>query len=155
MQQQPASNIKALSILHFSLLIGQIVFAAIGYYLVYSKSMGSINLGENAKFVVIGVAAIGLIMVTLSFSMYKKKLAALKDSTQPANEKLLAYRAASIIRWAMLEAPVLIAIVGFMLTGNYNLLVVTGVILLLFISTKPTASKAAAELSISESYLNT
>ena len=154
MQQQPPSNIKALSILHFSLLIGQLVFAAIAYYLVTSGSMKAIDTGKNTQFILIGVAAIGLILVVLSFSMYKKKVALIKDSVQPVKEKLVAYRAASLIRWAMLEAPVLIAIIAFMLTGHYNFLILAGAILLLFLSTRPTVSKAAAELSISEDEVN-
>lgn len=154
MQQQPVSNIKALGILHFSLLIGQLVFAAIAYYLVASGSMKPIDMGTNTQFIVIGVAAIGLILVALSFSMYKKKILVIKESNQPAKEKLVAYRAASLIRWAMLEVPVLIAIIAFMLTRHYNFLILAGAILLLFLSTRPTASKAAAELSISEDEAN-
>lgn len=154
MQQQPVSNIKSLTILHFSLLIGQIVFGAIAYYLSASGSMKAIDLGKNAQFIAIGVAATGLILITLSFSMYKKKIAFIKNSSQPVKEKLVAYRAANLIRWAMLEAPVLITIIAFMLTGNFNFMFLAGAILLIFLSTRPTASKAAAELSISEDEAN-
>ncbi|RYD74008.1 MAG: hypothetical protein EOP53_19100, partial [Sphingobacteriales bacterium] len=145
MQQQPVSNIKALSILHFSLLIGQIVFAAIAYYLHSSGTMAVIELGEDEKYVLLGVAALGLLLVGLALSVYKKKIATIKDTAQPVKEKMMAYRAASLIRWAMLEAPVLVAIIAFLLTGNYNFLIIAGAILLLFLSTKPSASKVAAE----------
>lgn len=154
MQQQPVSNIKALSILHFSLLTGQLVFAAIAYYLFVSGSMTAIDFGKNIQFIVVGVAALGLLLAVLSFSMYRKKITVIKESNQPVKEKLVAYRAANLIRWAMLEAPVLIAIIAFMLTGNYNFMILAGAILLLFITTRPTVSKAAAELSISEDDVN-
>lgn len=154
MQQQPASNIKALSILHFSLLTGQLVFAAIAYYLRFSGTMPTVDFGTDPTFIVIGIAAIGAVLTVLAFTMYNKKIAALRDNSLPAAEKMNAYRAASLIRWAMLEAPVLLAIIAFMLTGNYNLLIIMGIILALFIVTRPTIAKAAADLSISESEVN-
>lgn len=154
MLQQPVSNIKALTVLHFSLLIGQIVFAAIAWYLFSSGTMKAIAVGENIKYIVMGVGAVGLLMVILSFHLYKKKIEALRTSANTTKEKLLAYRAASIIRWAMLEAPVLLAIIAFMLTGHYNFLMLAAAILILFISTRPTVPKASAELGIAEEEIN-
>ena len=154
MQQQPAGGTRALGILHFSLLVGQLVFAAITWYLHSSGTITLTNLGDHIQYIVIGVAAAGLLLAALSFYVYRKKIAALKESVQPAKEKLNAYRAACLTRWAMLEAPVLLALIAFMLTGNYNLLVLAGAILLLFITTRPTASKAAAALSLSEEEVN-
>jgi len=154
MQQQTATNIKALSILHFSLLTGQAVFACIAYYVRYSGTMPTIDFGTNQQFIVIGIAAFAAVMAILAFSLYKKKVTELRESAIPVPGKLTAYRAAALIRWAMLEAPVLLAIVIFMLTGNYILLIVAGAVLLLFITTRPTAAKVAAELSVSESDVN-
>lgn len=150
MIQQPVSNIKALSLLHFSLLIGQVVFAAIAYYLFYSGTLKPMAAGENTKYIVMGVGALGFLMVILSFSLYRKKTERLRNSNIPAKDKLISYRAANLIRWAMLEAPVLLAIIAFMLTGHYNFLLLAAAILIGFISTRPTAPKAAAELGISE-----
>jgi hypothetical protein len=152
--QQPVSNIKALNLLHFSLLIGQFVFAAIAWYLSYSGTMKSMATGENIKYIVMGVSALGLLMVILSFSLYKKKIEDLRNSGIATKDKLMSYRAANLIRWAMLEAPVLLAIIAFMLTGHFNFLLLAAAILILFISTKPTASKTAAELGISEEEIN-
>ncbi|RYY70012.1 MAG: hypothetical protein EOO13_07915 [Chitinophagaceae bacterium] len=149
MQQQPLTNFRSLTVLHFSLLVGQVMFAAIAYYTVYSGSMGKMDLGKNETAILIAVATFALAMIVLSFSMYKKKIALLKDNNQPVKEKLMAYRAANLIRWAMMEAPVLLAIVLYMLTGDYNYMIIAGAILILFAITRPTVSKAASELSIS------
>jgi hypothetical protein len=154
MQQQPVSTIKALTVLHFSLLVGQVVFAAIAYYVRYSGTMPTTDFGANGKFIAIGIGAAGLLLSVFAFSMYKKKVEAIKTNAASLKDKLNAYRAANIIRWAMLEAPVLLAIIIFMLSGDYNLLILVGAILLLFITTRPTVSKAAAELSISEDEVN-
>ena len=154
MQQQPVSNIKTLTILHFSLLVGQIVFAAIAYYLFASGTMKAVTTTDNAKYIVMGVSAFGLLMVILSFAVYKKKTETIRNSIVSNRDKLVGYRAANLIRWAMLEAPVLVAIIAFMLTGHYNFLMLAGAVLVLFVSTRPTVSKAAAELGISEEDAN-
>lgn len=154
MQQQPVSSIKALSLLHFSLLVGQLVFAAIAYYLNSSGTISVIDFGEKERYILLAVAALALLLVALALVFYKNKIAAIRAAAEPAKEKLIAYRAASLIRWAMLEAPVLIAIVAFMLTGNYNFLIIAAVVLLLFLSTKPSAAKAVTEISVNEDELN-
>ena len=153
-QQQAPSNIKALTILHFSLLVGQLVFAAIAYYLHYSGVFTGIDLGDNLTIVLVIIAVNAVVLTVLAFTMYKKKLDGIRNANAPTGDKLIAYRAASLIRWAMLEAPVLLAIIAFLITGNINLLLVAGVILILFITTRPTAAKAAAELQLSESDLS-
>lgn len=152
--QQSNSAIKALSILFFALLMGQLIFAVLGYYINVSGTMIIPDLAENGKVIAIGVAAIALVLVTLSTTLYKKKIAAIKEGAQTVSEKLNAYRAANIIRWAMLEAPVLLSIVAFMLTGNKNLLILIAGILILFITTRPSAARVASELSIAEEDVN-
>ena len=154
MQQPPLSNIKALTMLHFSLLIGQLVFGAIGYYLRYANIVSKIELGDKERYVVLGIAALALIIVVWAISLYKNKISAIKESAQAPKQKLEAYRAANIVRWAMLEVPVLIAIIAFMLRGNYNFLILAAVIWLLFLSTRPSTAKVVSEIAVSEDDVN-
>jgi len=50
----------------------------------------------------------------------------------------------------MIEAPVLLIIIGYLLTGISALLPALAVMLIIFIYTKPTIAKAASQLGISE-----
>lgn len=151
MPQQPLSTIKALAVMHFSLLIGQLMFAAIVLYLNYTQVVESvIKSKEMLLLIVPGLIGFSILFAIVSFFTFKKKIEFLKNNELSVTEKLTAYRAASIIRWAMLEAPVLLAIMVFLLTGIFFLWGLIAVMLVLFIYTKPTIAKTAAELDISE-----
>ncbi|RYF89505.1 MAG: hypothetical protein EOO03_05895 [Chitinophagaceae bacterium] len=151
MPQQPISNVKALSVLHFSLFVGQIMFAGIAAYFIYSKSFNppfweaGIRMG-----IIAGLAAFSWGLALLAFNLFKKKVEKIRMNGDGVTDKLTAYRAGSIIRWAMLEAPVLLTIVCFLVTGEYYLLIIVAVLLMVFYYTKPSTSKVAQELGISE-----
>lgn len=151
MPQQPISNIKALTLLHFSLFIGQLMFAGIAGYLVYNKSFKPVfNSEEVIVIVVSGVIGLSVALIMLAFILFKKKVEKIRINADAVPEKLTAYRATSIIRWAMLEAPAILAIICFLLTGKYSLLIIVAVLLLIFFSTKPTTFKVAQDLGISK-----
>lgn len=151
MPQQPLSTIKALAVMHFSLLVGQLMFAGIAFYLKYTQVIRDVIKDEQVRLLVVpGLLGVAVVLVMASFFSFKKKIAVIRNSEQTVTEKLTAYRAASIIRWAMLEAPVLLIIIAYLLTGIEVLLGVIAVLLLLFLYTKPTVAKAASELGINE-----
>jgi DMSO reductase anchor subunit len=151
MPQQPLSTIKALAVMHFSLLVGQLMFAGIAFYLKYTQVIRDVIKDEEVRLLVVpGLLGVAVVLVMASFLSFKKKIAVIRKSEQAVTEKLTAYRAASIIRWAMLEAPVLLIIIAYLLTGKQVLWGVIAVLLLLFLYTKPTVAKAASELGITE-----
>jgi hypothetical protein len=151
MPEQPLSNIKALSVMHFSLLMGQIMFAGIAAYLVYTKSLSVlVNSEEVIAIAGPGLTGLAVAFVLIGFYSYNSKLKKLSTNEMAIQEKLSRYRAANIIRWAILEAPTLLAIIAFLLTGKPFFILVIAVLLCLFIYTKPGTAKAAKELGINE-----
>lgn len=151
MPQQPITNIKALTLLHFSLLVGQLMFAGIAVYLIYSGSFTQVFKSDEIV-ILVGSAAIGLssALVITAFSMFKRRVEKIRINAVAVSEKLTAYRATSIIRWAMLEAPTILTIICFLLTGRYALLIIIAVLLIIFFYTKPTTFKVAQDLGIRE-----
>ena len=151
MPQQPLSNIKALSLMHFSLLFGQVIFAGVAAYLIYTGAFTPvIENKEILSMVVPGAIGWSVAFVMLAFSNYKKKVAAIRMNEESLSDKLIAYRAANIVRWAILEVPVLSTIVCFLMTGLPVLIFSVASFLLIFLYAKPSAYKVAQELSISE-----
>lgn len=151
MPQQPISNIKALTLLHFSLLVGQLMFAGIAVYLVYTKSFGVVlNNEEVISIAGPGLTGLAVAFVLIGFYSYNKKLEKISTNEKAMQQKLTEYRAANIIRWAILEAPTLLAIICFLLTGKTFFILVVAVLLSLFLYTKPSTAKAAKELGINE-----
>lgn len=126
------------------------MFAAIAFYLVYSQSFTpQFHNGGGVSWIV-AVTALSLFLVLAAFLLYKRKVEKIRNNPAPLSQKLTAYRAASIIRWAMLEGPVLLNIICFMLTGDYNFLWLTVAILLIFVFTKPSLKIMMQELDLSE-----
>ena len=151
MPQQPLSNIKALSLMHFSLLIGQVIFAGIAVYLIYTGAFTPvIENKEILSIVVPGAIGGAVAFLMLAFSNHKKKVAAIKMNEESLSDKLIAYRVANIVRWAILEVPVMSTIVCFLMTGMPVLIFIVGALMLVFLNTKPSSYKVAQELSISE-----
>ncbi len=155
MPQQPITNVRALSVLHFSLFIGQLMFAGIAAYLIYSKSFKPVFANQE-KVTMIGGGVIGmsLALVIAAFGLFKKRVEKIRLNGDVIPEKLNAYRASSVIRWALLEVPTILTIIAFLLTGNKFLLIVVAATLLLFYFTKPGNSKVANDLGINEEEVN-
>lgn len=64
-------------------------------------------------------------------------------------EKLRAYQTASLIRYALLEVPSMIGIVGFYLTGMYWFFTFTAVALAFFLLVIPSRAKVCEVLQLS------
>lgn len=142
-----------LKILHRAMLVGQFLFAAVAYYLVYQAFITPQMREQERLFQVISIvfAAAGVLGGSI---LFKKKLQEIRNSNNTVVEKFSAYRSASIIRWAMLEGPCIFCLVGFLLIGNYAFMALAGVLILLFAMTSPTGDKVASDLGISQQELD-
>ena len=105
-------SFKTLPILHIAMLSGQAMFIAVVYF-VASPQM-DITL-ETPYAAALGLITGGGIM--LSMLMWRKRISAppLLGTTQ---EKLQHYTTSCLLRWAVLEAPALLAIVLMLVTHS-------------------------------------
>ena len=69
-------------------------------------------------------------------------------------EKLNDYRGISITRWALSEFATLFSIVMVFVTGSPALLAVAVLLIVLFLTIRPSLSKAASDLNVSEMEIN-
>ncbi len=137
-----------LTILHSGLLVPQILFACVAYYLVANGDLGqSVDLTTILQVVGAALAAGGFVA-----SMYIPKML-LRGVIQKKTlaEKLTAYRGPLLIRWALLEMPTMFALVSYLLTGNYSFLLLAAALVALFIINRPTPSTACADLELTPS----
>ncbi len=147
------NGLRGLIIIHKAMLIGQLLFAAICFYLVYTKSAptGDIdNLDKILQVIAIVFSISGFITGT---SLFKKKLLQARGLDTGNKSKFDMYRSASIIQWAFIEAPALFCIIGFFLTSNYAFMALAATLMLLFTMMVPSKTKAAFQLGISEADL--
>jgi hypothetical protein len=149
----PKGSLKALQIVHRAMLLGMILFAGIAFFLHYSGNFPSSlqQYDQLLQVVSIVIAAAGFFIGNKLFS---KKIFQLRESPDGLDVKLELYRSASLIQWALLEAPALFAIICFLLIGNYAFLALAGALIILFVINTPTKIKMAMLLQVPEEQIN-
>jgi hypothetical protein len=148
------SLFSILKTLHLSMLAGQVIFTAVIFYLIYSKTMLAI-LVENEK--IMQVIALVFIAATIFAGnrLFKKKLLELNEDEQTATkEKMLAYRTICLIQWALLEAGVLLCGIFALLTANYAFLALSVIVIIYFALFAPVKDKIAAQLNLNSTELD-
>lgn len=139
--------------MHMALMMGQILFASVSIYLIYSKTVlpSGTHLDRVLQVVALVITAGGIFAGTWFF---KKKLLQLREMQNDAKGKFNIYRLACIVQWVLLEGPSIFCIICFFLTGNYAFLAVVVVILFLFAMLAPLKVKVLLQLQISDAELD-
>ncbi|HXS55125.1 MAG TPA: hypothetical protein VN726_03310 [Hanamia sp.] len=150
MQATNSPEIRALSILHTALLVGQFLFALISLFLGYAKKISSSSLQQYPQQMLILSIVVGVVSYIAANRLFTKKLEQIKADYKPVSEKFNDYRAASLTRWALIEFASLFSIILFLTTNYYLILVVAVVLIFLFYSTRPTLQKIASDMGVSE-----
>jgi hypothetical protein len=141
---------NALNIMYISLILGQVFFAVITVFL-NLNGLISFNFEESKL-------ALVLIAIILAFSgiygsnyVFKIRLNNIKQTAGLFN-KLIEYRSASILKWAILEAPSFLAIIGYFLTGDMTFIIITIAIIAFFAMNRPSPEKTCIELELDTQY---
>ena len=134
-------------------MAGQILFAAICGYIIYSKIVlpSANNLDKVLQVAALVITSAGIFT---GMNLFKKKLMEIREMQAGAKEKFDIYRSACLIQWALMEGPSILCIACFFLTGNYAFLAVVIVILFLFAMSAPSKMKILLQLQISEAVLD-
>jgi hypothetical protein len=142
------NELIALNIIHKVMLAGQVLFAAIAFFLVYSNKVPT-NAANDKIFQLLAIAlsAAGVFGGT---ALFKKKLQDIRFTNGSVTEKFAAYRSAYITQWALLEGPCIFCLVAFFLVGNYSLFALAVVLILFFAMLAPSKAKAIIHLGLSE-----
>ncbi len=138
---------NTLRMLFMALATGQVLFAGVAYYLQSQGQMGLDEEGEMGQiFLVLGLV-MGIGGIFGGNYVYKQLLA--KARGLPSlKEKLMQYRTANIVRYALLEGAAIFSLVGYLLTGAFNLLIMAGGLIVWFITLAPSQSRAIEDLEL-------
>jgi hypothetical protein len=142
----PKEYFKSMLVIWFSLIGGQIFFGIITFYLnnngsyePRAKDLKDIFIYLVPVFTVYGVIAGSII--------FKKKLNSSKSKTSLI-EKLNDYRAALIIRYALLEGATFFSLVSYLMTGDSLFLYISIAIIVIFIIIKPSTKDVINNLEL-------
>jgi len=141
---------KGITMIYFALIMMQILFALVVYYLIYSGQLVAELDKESAqtlKYVLYVLCPLG---VVAGHMIYRQNIGAI-DATQPMQARFNKLQVAVLIRSACLEVPSLLGAVAAMLTGDPYYLLFTAIMVALFFVWRPTQASVAEELQLSPS----
>lgn len=144
------NTLSSLQIIFFALLLGQVMFLAVAFFLVQQGAM-EINPEDNAdignilKIIVPTLALGGLLGGNVIFRNFMKTA----REKSALHEKMGIYRTAFIIKSALLEAPVLLSIVAYLLSADIIFPVIAVILIALFVLMRPTTSAVSNDLNLS------
>ncbi|MBL7725836.1 MAG: hypothetical protein JNK27_16985 [Chitinophagaceae bacterium] len=148
---KPKDNLRAMRILTAALSIGVVFFTLVVVFVnQLTKTPPLANselLADNNTSLGI-VAIIGSACIAGARLLYKKRITAIKQSGKSLNDKLGQYRTALILYLAICEAAAMFSVIFFFLTGNFVILAVTGLMLIMMLSKIPVPGRLIRELDL-------
>jgi len=142
--QTSTEYFRALQIIYYALATCQILFALIVYYLNGFKEYYDDGFSDTFLYIVPAVMATAVVG---SNFFIKKRLTACR-SLKTLEEKMNAYRSIVIMGYAFLEVPSMLAIVSYLVTNNWLFLTMAGLMIVIFLSSKPAVEKAIRDLEL-------
>lgn len=145
-EQTSKDYFKELTILHLAMLVGQVLMAAILYYIHEGNYTSGLDFRNIFSILVLAAVIIGF---AGSFFIPKKMIEKAKTS-KDLKEKMGRYRAALVVKWAFLESGTMVPLILFYITGNLTFLMMGGAMIAFFASTNPSPKKAIQELNLKQ-----
>ena len=143
-----SNDLRSINIVHKAFLIGQLLFIAIAFCLVYFKLFQATEHQLEKPLQLIAVIfSIGGFFA--GSQIFKKRLADIRLQNN-IKDKFELYRGACIIQWALIEWPCLFNIISFIVTGDYTFLYLAGALILTFVRLSPSKLKLVEDLQLSE-----
>lgn len=146
--EQKTDEFKTLRILHKAMMLGMLAFAVVVIFIVIRRGGPGVNpsLDKPLQVVALLVSVSG---TAAGFMLFKKRLQAI-PAMDTAKNRLAAYRAAALLRWGLIEMPVLLSIICFMLIGNYAFLALAIALLFVFAAVRPSTQVIIYQLQLTE-----
>ncbi|MGB6153555.1 MAG: hypothetical protein WBG48_16360 [Pricia sp.] len=135
--------LRTLTIIHTALCAGLMVFAIVAYY-----QKGDFEARMNSQSILIYmVPVVAVAGYFLSQLLFKKQLEHISKE-ETLSVKLGKYQVASILKYALLEGPGILALLAYYWSGNaLHLVVAIALIAYLFVQ-RPTADKIKKDLPL-------
>ncbi|TXN36918.1 hypothetical protein FVB32_01125 [Flagellimonas hymeniacidonis] len=127
-----------------SLIMGPILFGTVVYF---QTQNASLNFSDTDDIYLMIVPIVAVSCIFLGNFIFKQSIRNI-PKTIDLRQKLARFQTASIIKYALAEAPALFGVVAFMITGNMAYLTISVVLILYFFMLKPTKEKIERYLDL-------
>jgi len=143
------SPVRVLQLLHQFMLTGQLIFLMVATGLIYFNQFAPVF--TSAKEIGI-IQLINLLLVAImlvgAHLMFKRKLSAI-IVLETMDSKIAEFRKALVLKLSLLQGSQFLTTVFFLITGKYELLVLSAVLVVVFIRNKPRKDQVAEQLQLS------
>lgn len=150
--QNPQTVLKTLKTIHWSLVAGLSLFAAVVIFQLGGNDESKFVDDEIIMIFIPGIMAIFLIPAAQF--LFKRQLSALREK-KTLSEKLIGYQSAHIIKVGMLEAVGLTALVISLVTFTTINIYVFVIVLIFMAGSAPTAFRLGDKLGLSREEVET
>lgn len=140
-------TLTTLQVLFFGLLAGPAMLMAVAYILHQTGGFTPVLL-DLEEVLLLAVLMVGGGSFVASRTMFEKQVADARAKSDVSN-KLDAYKTASVLRYALLEAPAFLAAVLFLLSGSITLLFAGIGILVYMVTIRPSQDGMLMDLGMS------
>lgn len=135
--------LRTLTIIHTALCAGLMLFAGFVYY---KNGAFTARMDQQAIFIYV-VPIVAIAGYFISQLLFKKRLEAISKEEKLAT-KLGKYQVASILKYALLEGPAILALLAYYWSGNALHLVIAIALIAYLLVQRPTADKIKRELPL-------
>lgn len=129
-------EIKSLISLHTILLIFQISLLVLIYFL--SGMVDNRNVAGLFKTLQFVAGFFAISSVTTAFVIFKKKVTELQLSDSNLSERIVLYRSACILKFALIQGPAIFSIIAYFICSNASFMVLAVILIVLFAMQRPT-----------------
>jgi len=140
------SKLKPLQLIHTAFSIAILLFALVSFTLAKDQIHFSMLVDEKAPFFPL-FPIMGIVLTALGFFIFNRQVASV-DHTATADEKIMRYQTAFLIRCALIEAGALMNTVAFLLVGNTVFLIIVAFCFLAFIMIRPNKQRMIDALNL-------
>ena len=145
-------EIKALILVHTIMLVMVLMFTGLSYFF-SAKIMTTPVDASLDKILQLVAVVLSVVAPFAAFRMFKHKRLAWQNNPAGLAEKINDYRAASTMKFALLESPILFSAVGYFLTQNTSFIILAVVLIFILAGQKPTVTLMTYDMNISRDEL--
>jgi hypothetical protein len=135
-------------IVYWALILGVIMANAVIVFMFLNETID--NMFAEINFPVAAIAlGVTIVSIFLSRMLFRKRMEAIQVLTKLA-EKMSAYKAALMIKYALIEFPAFVCIILFAISNEVLIMGIALVIIGYYLSERPTRLKCYADLCLDE-----
>src|SRR5690606_1016406 len=140
----PKTFLKTLSVLHLIIFAGILLLASYIFSLDNNATLNVFPKNDIFFYIVPALALLCFIGSNFIFKTYLNSI----TTNNTLKGKLSGYQSASLIKYALIEAPAFLAIIMFMNEGNLYYMIIAGVLIAYFFMLRPSKEKIINDLNL-------